>query len=463
MFNYKNKFIEKIDDVIDKLPAKCTLNVIDLSDNEITNARLDLLPSYIKNVSLENNSLDNITWDDRVWGTIKLNNNCIDFEEINNLTCKKLDVSDNKFQGEITFINCKIDELNISNNKIKCLNFVECIIKKLDISLNNIYEITHLPDGIIDLNASDNRICDLCDLPDTMYIVDLSKNKLESIKNIPSNLNKLDLSKNKLKEFNFDILPENLDYLDISNNFIPNVKKLISGFGVEQIFYDSEDYNVTNHIDSDDDISLVVKSKSNENTSEINSDSNSNSDSDSDSDSNSNSDPFMSSTAVKISKNPRVYKIDPGSDNELEITTDIEKEFLMLNSKLNNKHITGSESESESGSESDDDIGDVVAKYRSGIESNKSNDNIAELEESEELEDIGKKRELQLNAALFREKLLQEQKVVKYEENCGDKKEIHVFTEEHKEIIEILKSKSQKKQIVYSKKIQVETQWALIL
>jgi hypothetical protein len=31
------------------------------------------------------------------------------------------------------------------------------------------------------------------------------------------------------------------------------------------------------------------------------------------------------------------------------------------------------------------------------------------------------------------------------------------------EIIEILKSKSQKKQIVYSKKIQVETQWALIL
>ena len=85
MFNYKNKFIEKIEDVVDKLPAKSTINILDLSDNEIGNARIDLIPSYIKNVSLENNSLDNITWDDRFWGTIKLNNNCIDFEEIKKL------------------------------------------------------------------------------------------------------------------------------------------------------------------------------------------------------------------------------------------------------------------------------------------------------------------------------------------------------------------------------------------
>ncbi len=461
MFNYKNKFIERIEDVVEKLPKSSYITVIDLSDNEISDADISLLPGYIRNINLENNSLDNITWDDRDWGTIKLNNNCIDFEEINNIKCTKLDISDNKMEGDLTFINCEIDELNVSENKIKVINFVECKIKKLNISSNSIYEITHLPEDIIELNASNNRISDLCVLPDRMIILDIANNKLESIKNIPSNINKIDLSNNKLISFDFDNVPSNLDYLDITSNPIPGIKDIVSKVKIEQIFYDTENKVPNSQIDSDDDISLVVKTKS-ETKSELNSktstvsgstNSNSNSNSDSDSDSESSTD----STAVRVSKINRAFKIDADSDDDFKIPS-IEDEFMKLNSNLANKLINDSDSE--------DNIGEVIAKYRFGIESSKS------IEHKNEDDEKERRRELQLNAALLREKL------IKSEESSGnltreenqehtievkqEKQEINTMnlSEEQREIIEIIRSRAQKVQKTYSNKININIPWA---
>lgn len=447
MFNFKNKFIEKIEDVVVKLPSSSYITVIDLADNEISDANISLLPDYIININLENNSLDNITWDDREWGTIKLNNNCIDFEEINNIKCKKLDISDNKMQGDVTFINCEIDELNISENKIKAINFVECKIKKLNISSNSVYEITHLPEDIIELNASDNKISELCILPETLIILDIANNKLESIKNIPSKINKIDLSKNKLITFDFDNIPSNLDFLDITSNLILGIKDIASKLKIEQFFYDTEDKVFSNHIDSDDDISLVVKSKS---KSESNSHSISESTTSSDSESSTNS------TAVKISKNIRACKIDADSDDEFKIPN-IEDEFMKLNSNLASKHVNDSDSE--------DNIGDVIAKYRFGVESSKSKEEIV-IEDEEEKE---KKRELQLNAALLREKLIKFREDSNGTENEQSKEDtqekkqevnVMILSDEQKEIIEIIKSRTQRVPKTYSNKSNINIQWA---
>lgn len=464
MFNYKNKFIERIEDVVDKLPSSSYITVIDLADNEISDANISLFPGYITNINLENNSLDSITWDDRDWGTIKLNNNCIDFEEINNIKCKRLDISDNKMEGDVTFINCEIDELNVSDNKIKAINFVECKIKKLNVSSNYIYEITHLPEDIIELNASNNRISELCILPDSMIILDVSNNKLDSIKNIPSNINKIDLSKNKLISFDFDNVPSNLDYLDITYNPIPGIKDVISKVKIEQFFYDTKNEAISNLIDSDDDISLVIKPKSgsssgsksepNSKTSTITGTTDSYSDSESSTD----------STAVKINKNNHAFKIDADSDDEFKIPC-IEDEFMKLNSNLEDKHINDSDSE--------DNIGDVIAKYRFGVESSKSKDQVEE-------DDKEKRRDLQLNAALIREKLIksedgsttlisgqtpeqsgeQSSEQLKEEKSEKEEKKMMILSDEQREIIEIIRSRTQRVAKTYSNKININIPWS---
>ncbi len=464
MFSFKDKNISSIEEILKDLPEVSTVNVIVLSNNKIKDAKLDLLPNYIRSVVLDNNLIESITWDDRNWALIKLDNNLIDFQEINNLKCRKLDISSNKMEEDLSFVNCEIGDLNVSNNKINVVKFDNCTIQKINLSNNGIIVIDELPKQIKELNASNNQIIQVCHLPDSLFVVELSNNKLAMIENVPRNINKLDLSNNLLLVFDFLFLPTNLDYLDLSNNQIPNIKQQFEKCKIEQLFIDGnksiesdekvdviqtiqKDVETVNSntqseklIDSDDDISLVYKYKE-----EKSSKTESNSDSESE---DSDDESSTSSTAVKISKNPRVYKINEDSDGEfVTIPSGLEEEFQKLNSGSKKKSISASDSDS------DEDIGDVVAKFRLGIQSaqNRSSNNSI-LDQTEKI-----KNEIFGNQH-FEKSISNIQ-----EEKNSNIPNIQELSEDQKIIIEILKSRAHKKPKDNSSKTSVNIKWSFTI
>lgn len=466
MFSFKDKNINSIDEIIGDLPKVSTINVIVLSNNKIKDARLDLLPTYIKSVILDNNLIESITWDTRNWGLIKLDNNQIDFQEINNLKCRKFDISKNKMEEDLQFVNCEIGELIVSNNKINVVKFKNCSIQKLDISNNNILVINQLPKDIKELNASNNQIIQVCYLPDTLFVVELSNNKLAMIENIPRNINKLDLSNNLLLVFDFLFLPTNLDYLDLSNNQIPNIKQQLEKCKIEQLFLDEnttvessenkvkviqtilKDLEPESINSDDDDISLVYKSKE-ERCSKTESNSTSE-------DEEADDDSSTSSTAVKISKNPRVYKINEDSDGEfVTMPSGLEEEFQRLNTDAKQK--SKSKSDSDSDSDSDDDIGDVIAKFRSGIKATQNR-----LDSDDIIEKVENMRE-----ELKKDQTLEKLTIINIEEKKEEQNPQIVqqeLSEDQKIIIEILKSRAQRKnKNNNSVKTFVDIKWSFVI
>lgn len=220
-------------------------DTIILNNNFIKRASLQILPYHIVNVYLNNNSVSKVEWDDRPWKTICLKNNNMDVGEFNGLNCDKLILDDNDIK-EITFVNCKINHLSIMNNKITNINFFDCHIERLDLSVNKIQKIITLPSNLKVLKLDNNKIQEiLISLSDTIIILDLSDNKLEKIKNIPSFLKHLDLSKNNFKSFDPMLLPNTLEYFDITENKIYNNFELFNELRskILKIYYDTDNEN----------------------------------------------------------------------------------------------------------------------------------------------------------------------------------------------------------------------------
>ena len=65
--------ITKISEIISKIDL--TTDTINLNFNNIKKAKIHKLPSNIINVSIDNNQVDEIQWDDREWNTISLKHN----------------------------------------------------------------------------------------------------------------------------------------------------------------------------------------------------------------------------------------------------------------------------------------------------------------------------------------------------------------------------------------------------
>ena len=231
--------ISKISDVWERLDLNS--DTIILNSNCIKKAQLEILPNNIKNVYLDDNIISEISWDDRDWGVISVKNNNFETNEFSDLVCKKFFLDDNSIEN-ITFSNCKFEELSISNNNIKSINFFDCVIKELNLSVNKITEIITLPLGLIKLNCYGNKITNIFmeQLNSTITWIDLSDNKLEKIGKLSENLQYLDLSKNKFKTFDTSILPNNLYYFDITENYIPNNKELFGKLFPQKLFYDTD-------------------------------------------------------------------------------------------------------------------------------------------------------------------------------------------------------------------------------
>jgi hypothetical protein len=475
MFNYKNKFIEDQNQVIKELPKFSQINVIDLSDNELKSVDLSDFPSYITNINLENNDLENICWDDREWGTLRLTKNSIDFEQIHNLRCKRLDLSDNKMCEDIIFINCKIDELNLSDNKINSVNFIDCEVRKLNISSNKIFEINHFPDGIMIFNATNNHIEKICTIPDSIMILELSDNLLSSIPNYPINLTKLDLSKNRFKTINIEDIPETIDFFDITNNLITNTDEFFEPLKdrVDELYYDDDPVvnpvidpkPETKPVDSNEESkntqttseSTSSTEPSKQNSTQVEVEVKAKEDSDSDADSE------ISIKVMRIPRNKEVCSDNESDHFDIPDLDDVESEFEKMNNsvkKVNVSETSETSSDSSDCSDSDDDIGQTIAKFRRCVESKNSNDKVNQKELENDLE---KRRQMAFNAALLRAKLQQDSETNSQPQNI----EV-VMSEQNRQLLELMgmyrsNSNNTKKTHVYSSKVNVECKWHFVL
>jgi len=239
----KHNTITRINEILSYIDS--FQDTINLNNNVIKKASLDVLPYNIVNVYLDDNLVSQVIWDDRPWKTISLKNNNMDVGEFDGLNCDKL-ILDNNDIKEITFVDCKINYLSITNNKITNINFFDCCIERLDLSVNKIQKIITLPSDLKILKLDSNKIREiLISLSDTIVHLDLSDNKLENIKDLPSFVTHLDLSKNNLKSINTLLLSDTLQYFDITENKIANNTELFEKFQnkILKIYYDLDNEN----------------------------------------------------------------------------------------------------------------------------------------------------------------------------------------------------------------------------
>ena len=259
---FSNLNILKISEIINRIGQE--FDSINLNNNLIKKAKLEILPTNIFNINIDNNYINEISWDDRDWGTISMENNRFETSQFEELNCKSFILDNNNIE-DITFVNCVIEQLSIVNNRIRSINFFDCKIKKLDISSNNIKEIITLPEGLIIFKCSSNYLTNIsAKFEDTLKYIQLSDNLLNSIPKLSTDLLFLDLSKNKFKNFNIDNLPGSLKCFDISENDIPNCKEIFGKLNIEKLSYDinsDDDFKDGHNSDysSDTDSSLSVQ------------------------------------------------------------------------------------------------------------------------------------------------------------------------------------------------------------
>ncbi len=470
MLRFSNKGIENIEQVLDSLPNQyASINVIDLSNNKIKEANIDMLPEFITNVNLQNNLINEINWDDRQWGTINLRDNSLDFDEISNLYCERLDMSKNMIE-DITFIDCEINQLILEENSIKIINFVNCKINKLVISKNKISEITHLPDDITHLVANKNRIKKVCALPNTILILELGNNQIDSLVNIPENVVKLDLSHNNFTHFDINQLPvEILDFFDISHNKFTNNEETFGPLkkNIEELYYDDDiEPQVKNDnisTGSTSSTSTFTSSTSSGSSAKLSNVVNTGDDSDSD-------------LSIKVVRNKKIESDDEGG-------SELEKEFVKINAGTRNMRLSED-------SDSDDDISKQIRQFT--MKKMNEYHDISNIQSIQN--DFEQKRFQAYNAALERAKMFEnaiqtnqtnqtntensiDWSQFNSQQNIGNQPNGNqtisnqpngnqtignqvILTEEQKEIIDILKHRNLKKNLEFSSRTPINISWS---
>lgn len=120
--------------------------------------------------------------------------------------------------------------LSLRVNSLKKISNLPPNLKTLVVSNNTLNKICQgdLPDGITDIRLEMNMISEIEDgaLPLSLETIDLGSNCLESVKFLKPlvNLKHCDITHNMIASLN-DCLPENLNYLNCTNNYIENIPK----------------------------------------------------------------------------------------------------------------------------------------------------------------------------------------------------------------------------------------------
>lgn len=284
MGDFSNQYpkLTTIKNIIPIINKNQTNDTIYLNNNIIKILDLTLLPENIKNVYINNNTIEKIYWNNRQYGTISIKDNNFDCNEINDFYCDEL-LLDNNNIDNISFNNCVFEKLSLTNNLIKYINFFECRIKKLDLSANLIDNIITLPYDLEYLILANNNITSISSyFENTIKHIDLSNNKLDVISNIPINLKFLNLSDNNFNTFDVKLIHNNLDHFDITNNKIINNNELFKNVKnyISNIYHDTDsESNESNESDESDKskinnniLDLSIKINDSENISDASSD-----------------------------------------------------------------------------------------------------------------------------------------------------------------------------------------------
>jgi len=96
--DFVNKEICKIDDILSFIDTNINTNKIVLNFNNLEEVNLSILPENIVNIELENNliTIENIIFGDRNWEKIVIRNNTISINELKDIKCKILELTDNE-------------------------------------------------------------------------------------------------------------------------------------------------------------------------------------------------------------------------------------------------------------------------------------------------------------------------------------------------------------------------------
>lgn len=140
---------------------------------------------------------------------------------------KSLDLSSNSFSliSSNSFFPDSLLSLNLSNNKLVSFK-IKSTLNECNLSNNNlISDSIDLPSSIIKLDLSKNPIRYFGELPISLIDLKASQTGLEFLhsKLLPHRLKKLDLSRNKISSISGG-MPEELEYLNLSHNQIKKVK-----------------------------------------------------------------------------------------------------------------------------------------------------------------------------------------------------------------------------------------------
>lgn len=249
MLDLSDKNLAYMDDCIVELMTQPTdSDSINLSNNDIENINLNIIPDKFRVINLSNNNISKIELVNINRCKIDLSHNRIGDIIINNVQCEYLDISNNNIRN-ITFNDCIIETLDLNTNLVDTIIFNNTTIKNADLSFNKIKFLDSYPNQIENLNLFSNKLFDITNMPNTIAKFDLGNNKLRELNYISTNLTSLDVSNNKLSDFNINMLPEYMTYFDITENNIKNTN-IFKNLVIHTCLYDLEKSDESSNLDT---------------------------------------------------------------------------------------------------------------------------------------------------------------------------------------------------------------------
>lgn len=250
ILDLSNKDLANNEDIeIIKLINQPLYNSIILSNNNIENMEINILPNNYRDIDLSKNNIHNMTLENVNRQKVNLSFNKITEIIIRNSEFEILNLSNNNIK-EITIIDSKIDFLDLNTNSIEVVTFINTTVFELDLSINKIKYFDFYPKSIESMSLFANKLQGISNMPDSIKKIDLSSNKLTELTYVSKNLNGLDISNNLIKTFDPSILPKTIDYFDISHNKIDDTS-IFNSLEIVNCTYDKKNYKTMNNSDSD--------------------------------------------------------------------------------------------------------------------------------------------------------------------------------------------------------------------
>jgi Leucine-rich repeat (LRR) protein len=123
-----------------------------------------------------------------------------------------------------------VEHLNLVGNELTSIDWLHMLpnLKVLEATKNKILSIPSLRTTYLtDLHLRGNRVESLTDLPPTLKTLDVSWNRITHFSTtLPNTLRHLNLAGNRMETFHASPMPRDLEYVDISDNKISDLKDL---------------------------------------------------------------------------------------------------------------------------------------------------------------------------------------------------------------------------------------------